>query len=115
MSGNIKDTDVIKLKGLVNDFIEEMDNVVKNGEYVSYYRDIYEKKYEYIFKTSPTLYKLIYDQYNTSNINKTHFLNNLNIMLTAIEKIQNSKITQHDASTSIGEILASQYVPQLKK
>lgn len=115
MSGNIKDTDVLKLRGLINSFIQDMDIVIKNGESVSNYKDLYKNKYKYIFDTSATLYKLIYDQYNSLKLDKTHMLNNLNMMLVAIENIQKSQITQHDASESIGEVLASQYIPQLKK
>jgi hypothetical protein len=115
MSGNIKDTDVIKLRGLVNDFIQDMDNVIKNGESVLDYEDIYKNKYRYILDTSATLYKLIHDQYKSSNVDKVQMLTNLNMMLVAIENIQKSQITQHDASESIGEVLASQYIPQLKK
>ena len=115
MSGNIKDTDVLKLRGLINSFIQDMDIVIKNGESVSNYKDIYKNKYKYIFDTSATLYKLIYDQYNSLKLDKTHMLNNLNMMLVAIENIQKSQITQHDASESIGEVLASQYIPQLKQ
>jgi hypothetical protein len=115
MSGNIKDTDVIKLRGLVNEFIQDMDNVIKSGESVLEYEEIYKTKYKYILDTSTTLYKLIYDQYKSSNVNKVHMLNNLNMMLVAIENIQKSHITQHEASESIGEVLASQYIPQLKK
>ena len=115
MSGNIKDTDVLKLRELVNEFIQDMDIVIKNGESVSDYKEIYKIKYKYIFDTSTTLYKLIYDQYNSLKVDKTHMLNNLNMMLVAIENIQKSQITQYDASESIGEVLASQYIPQLKK
>jgi hypothetical protein len=115
MSGNIKDTDVVKLRELVNYFIKDMDTVIENGESVLDYQDIYKKKYKYIFNTSATLYQLIYDQYKSLNVDKTHILNNLNMMLVAIENIQKSQITQHDASESIGEVLASQYIPQLKK
>jgi hypothetical protein len=115
MSGNIKDTDVIKLRGLVNEFIQDMDIVIKNGDSVSNYQEFYKNKYKYIFDTSSTLYKLIYDQYKSSKADKAHILNNLNMMLVAIENIQKSQITQHDASESIGEVLASQYIPQLKK
>ena len=115
MSGNIKDTDVLRLRGLVNEFIQDMDIVIKNGESVSDYTEIYKNKYKYIFDTSSTLYKLIYDQYNSLKVDKTQMLNNLNMMLVAIENIQKSQITQHDASESIGEVLASQYIPQLKK
>jgi hypothetical protein len=115
MSGNINDTNVTKLRNLVCEFIEELDEVIKNGESTSDYEHIYKKKYQYILKTSPTLFNLICEQYKSTNFNKTHLLNNLNMMLQAIEKIQGSKITQHDASTSIGEVLAKQYIPQLKK
>jgi hypothetical protein len=36
-------------------------------------------------------------------------------MLQAIERIQQAKVTQYDASKEIGEMLASHYIPQLKK
>lgn len=118
MSGNINDTHVTKLRELVYEFVDELDTVMKNGNEcpsICDYEHVYKKKYQYILKTSPTLYNLIYEQYKSSKFNKTHLLNNLNMMLQAIENIQRSNVTQHDASTSIGEVLAKQYIPQLKK
>ena len=74
--------------------------------------DFYKNKYKYIFETSPGLFNFIFTQFNTDNFDKEQFLKNLNIMLSAIEDIQSSKITQHDASVNIGETLAAQFIPQ---
>jgi hypothetical protein len=58
---------------------------------------------------------MICDQYTSSKFDKNFFLKNLEVMLNAIESIQQQKITQYDASSNIGEMLASHYIPQLKK
>jgi hypothetical protein len=45
-------------------------------------------------------------------------INNLEMMLKGIDKIQKSKDikkSQHEASVFVGEELASQFIPQLKK
>jgi hypothetical protein len=115
MSGNINDTDVYKIRHLVNEFIQDLDNTIKNGDDISNYEDVYKEKYQYIIKTSENLYKMIYNQYQLSNFNKEFFLRNLDIMLKSIEKIQSHQISQYDASKDIGEMLATHYIPQLKK
>jgi hypothetical protein len=110
MSGNIYDTDINKVKGEVFDLINDLDN----GNNIT-------NKYKYLESTSKTLYDYIIKQYNnntTQVFNKTFFTNNLEMMLQGIEKIQKSKDiekTQHEASVFVGEQLASQFIPQLKK
>lgn len=113
MSGNINDTDVKKIRTLVNDFIKELDEISERNEYIDV--DFYKEKYNYIFQTSNSLFKIICDQYISSKFDKNFFFKNLEIMLNAIENIQQNKITQYDASSNIGEMLASHYIPQLKK
>lgn len=107
MSGNIYDTDIRKIKKEVYDLINDLDNGNDIGG-----------KYEYLEKTSKTLYEYITKGYLTTGINKTLLKNNLEMMLNGIQRIQKSddkEKTQHETSIEIGEKLASQYIPQLKK
>jgi hypothetical protein len=115
MSGNIHDTNVSKMRVLINDFINELEETIEKGDDIVEYEDIYKEKYSYIIKTSENLYKMIYDQYKMSFFDKKFFLKNIETMLQAIEKIQQAKVTQYDASKQIGEMLANHYIPQLKK
>lgn len=110
MSGNIKDTNVDELRQQVQELTTELNTIKNNGEDIDSYKDILKTKYKYLVKTSDTLFNLILNQQGKEN-----FMNNLNIMLNNIERIQKSQITQHDASCEIGETLASQFIPQLKK
>lgn len=103
MSGNIYDTDIQKIKTQVYDLINDLDNG----------NDIFGK-YDYLEKTSKTLYEYI----TKGTCNKTVLKNNLEMMLNNIQKIQRSnniERSQHEASIEVGEKLAAQYIPQLKK
>jgi hypothetical protein len=105
MSGNIHDTNINIIKKEVYDLIYDLEN---NNDIIG--------KYNYLTSTSKTLYEYIIKNYN-KQINES-FINNLEMMLNGIEKIQKSRNTekeQHDQSVLIGEKLASQYIPQLKK
>ncbi len=115
MSGNIHDTNVTKLKDEVNKLLTELDEIIARRDNILNYEDTLKRKYKYISDISDNLWKLIITQYTNSTFNKTIFLNNLEMMLSAISNIQQSKITQHNASENIGETLASQFIPQLKK
>ena len=115
MSGNIHDTNVTKIRVLINDFINELEETIEKGDDIVEYEDTYKEKYSYIIKTSENLYKMIYDQYKISVFDKKFFLKNIETMLQAIERIQQAKVTQYDASKQIGEMLACHYIPQLKK
>ena len=110
MSGNIYDTDIQKIKKQVYDLIDDLDN--GNDDKIV-------GKYEYLERTSKTLYDYITKGYlATETFNKTFFKNNLEMMLNGIQMIQRSndkEKAQHEASIQIGEHLASQYIPQLKK
>lgn len=115
MSGNIHDTNVTKLKDEVNNLLAELDEIIARRVNIINYENTLKHKYKYISQTSDNLWKLIISQYTNSNFDKTNFLKNLEMMLSAISDIQVSKITQHDASQNVGETLASQFIPQLKK
>ena len=70
MSGNIHDTNVSKMRVLINDFINELEETIEKGDDIVEYEDIYKEKYSYIIKTSENLYKMIYDQYKMSFFDK---------------------------------------------
>ena len=52
MSGNIHDTNVSKMRVLINDFINELEETIEKGDDIVEYEDIYKEKYSYIIKTS---------------------------------------------------------------
>lgn len=114
-SSQIPDINIDKIRASVNDFINELDSMVLVGENVSEYETTFKKKYKFLISTSESLYKMIYDQYRLKKFDKTIFMKNLNMMLSALEDIQRMKISQYDASRNVGEVLASQFIPQLKK
>lgn len=115
MSGNINDTKIDIIKDNVNDLINDLDDILNKGYVVSDFEYKLKKKYKLLEKTSPALFNLIFKEYNTLNFDKTRLQSILNMMLNQIEKIQKSKVTQHDASVVIGEHLAQTFIPQLKK
>jgi hypothetical protein len=115
MSSTIQDIDIKKIHSSVNDFISELDNMVINGDDIIEYESIFKKKYKFLVSTSESLYKMIYDQYKMKKFDKAVFMKNLNMMLSALEDIQKMKLSQYDASCNVGEVLASQFIPQLKK
>ena len=115
MSGNIHDTNVNKLKNDIDKLLLDLDDIVERGDFIADYEDTLKNKYTYIVNTSENLWKLRIGQYSNLTFDKTIFLKNLEMMLAAISDIQTRKITQHDASQNIGENLASQFIPQLKK
>jgi site-specific DNA-adenine methylase len=115
MSGNINDTKINIIKENVDNLIVDLDNILNKGENISDYEYNLKKKYKFLEKTSPALFNLIFKEYNTQNFNKSNLQSILDMMLQQIEKIQKSKVTQHDASISIGEHLAQTFIPQLKK
>lgn len=115
MSGNIQDTKVSKIKIDVDFLIEDLETLIQNNENINDYKSSYQLKYKYLYKTSSSLYNFIFDEFCHPNFNKNIFLENLNKMLNLIVNIQESKISQHDASVLVGNELASQFIPQLKK
>ena len=45
MSGNIHDTNVSKMRVLINDFINELEETIEKGDDIVEYEDIYKEKY----------------------------------------------------------------------
>lgn len=115
MSGNIKDTNVDIIKQETQALLKELDDITKRGDSLNDYQYNLEKKYKNIKNTSSKLFEFVIKEYQKPNFNKEHFLKNLNMMLDTILNIQNSKISQYDASVKIGTSLAHQYIPQIKK
>jgi hypothetical protein len=115
MSGNINDTNVSKLQSEIVSLINKLDNLIKTNTSIEMYESKYQLEYKYLFNTSKTLWNYIFTQYKNSTFDKSQFQKNLDMMLSTILKIQTAQLSQHQGSTIIGEEIASQYIPQLKK
>lgn len=115
MSGNILDTDINLIKKEALELIIDLDLLLENNDEILDFKEEYQKRYSYLYKTSTTLYNFIFDGYNRKNFDKGLFQKNLLMMLNSIYKIQTNQMSQHDASVDIGEELASHYIPHLKK
>lgn len=109
MSGNINDTHIDLIKTQVHELIHDITNTKD-----PYAQENLKDKYNYLFTTSKTLYSYIFTLV-THNHDQEKFFKKLNIFLENISNIQQSKISQYDASSIIGETLAEEYVlPQLQ-
>lgn len=117
MSNNIHDTNVQVIRQQVNDLIDECESILANGEKLSDYESIFADKYSCLIKTSNTLYKFICNQMQSTfkTFNRSVLQQRLDMMLNAILNIQNSQISQYDASVMIGEKLAQDYIPQCRE
>lgn len=116
MSGNIKDTNVDIVKQEIESLLKDLENIkIKGDESPDDYLYNLEKKYKNLKNTSSKLFEFTIKEFQKPNFNKSDFLKNLHMMLNSILNIQNSKISQYDASVKIGTSLAHQYIPHLKK
>lgn len=115
MSKNIYDTKTHIVRENVNELIKELDNILERQENISDHDYMLKKKFRYLQKNFPSLFNLIVKEYNLPNFNKSRLEIILDTMLKQIEKIQQSQMTQHDASVLVGEHLAQTFIPQLKK
>lgn len=116
MSGNIKDTNVNMIKQEIESLLKDLHNIKeKKEESPNDYLYRLEKKYKYLKHTSSKLFEFTINEFQKQTFNKEQFLKNLNMMLQSISNIQNSKISQYDASVEVGTSLANQYIPHLKK
>lgn len=106
MSGNIRDTNVLKLKEIVTKLLNRLDETPSDKIQL-------DDEYNYILKTSPNLYNMIINNWTKRDFDRKMFLENLDLMLSKIQDIQDNKISQHSASIDIGEKLGSQFIPQL--
>jgi hypothetical protein len=111
MSGNIHDTQIVRVKREVENLQKDLDNIIKNSENITDYEITLQKRYKYLYKTSSSLFKFIYDNYKSNTFDKKAFSRNLDMMLIHIQRIQSKNISQHDASVNVGESLAKQYIP----
>lgn len=114
MSGNIHDTNIACIRTQIHDLIDELQLLHDSSKKKSEWLDTLQKKYKQLYSTSNTLFKFIVQNYRTSNFNETFFNQTIDLMLNKIENIQNSRITQEDASANIGTHLAHTFIPQLQ-
>jgi hypothetical protein len=117
-SKNIKDINFNSVKKEIDELISELyltnyvlvkKNNVQDPDDNNYI--IFKTKYKYLFNTSKTLFNYILSEINKNGFNKVNFDFKINEMLYMIHKIQNSEITQDEASKKVGVMLANQYIP----
>lgn len=111
MSNNIHDTKINRIKVESENMIKDIQDE-QNVNYLGYHGSLdLENKYEYLFKTSKTLFNFIIKEHQNSSFNKEKFTEKLNQMLFLIKKIQDDEISKYDASANIGASLAKEYIP----
>ena len=106
MSQSIHNTNVERIKLEVNSMLELLNTDVCKSE------SILKKKYNCLFKTSPTLFNFILKNHKQ---NSEKLQKNIDMMLNLVFKIQKSEISQYDASVVVGQSIGEQYIPQLQK
>jgi len=104
-TSNIHKTDVEKVKKEVGDLLEILNTNVCKSEIVL------QKRFSYLYTTSPTLFKFILKNHKG---NKENLYKNIDMMLSLIKNIQTSQISQYDASAIVGQKIGEQFIPQLK-
>ena len=110
MERNIQNTNINLLKIELTNLIEILDLGILKSE------SILKNKCPNLHKTSPTLFNYVIKNYNNvkkNTITRDQFQTNINTMFKLILEIQDSKISQYDASVEIGKILGKQYLPQI--
>jgi hypothetical protein len=112
MSNNIHDTNVNLIKTQVLSLMNDID-VLDPSESALDSQHVFKQKYKHLSSTSDTLFKYILKNYNQKNFNRRFFQTTLHLMLNNISQIQDNKVTQHNASSQVGEHLAKEYIPHL--
>lgn len=102
-------TDVGMITSEINNLIVELRTTDGSDE-----KDItyLQNKYNYLFSTSNTLFKLIIKESLSGNLDTTAFTFKLNKMLEYICKIQQNDLTLDEASKKIGVLVADEYIPK---
>lgn len=112
MSGNINDTNTELIKQQVENLQKDISDIYSRNETVNDWKDSLSKKYKHLSKTSNTLFKYIIENYGTDKFNQSFFDKTITMMLSKISNIQNSNVTQENASVYIGTHLAQKFIPQ---
>ena len=111
---SIHNTKVSLIKTQITELQNELNDLVSKGEDLSQWSDSLSRKYKHLSKTSNTLFKYILNESTKPNFDKKHFDTTINMMLSGIEKIQNSEVSQYDASVQVGTHLANKFFPRAK-
>lgn len=112
MSGNIHDTNINQIKTEVYNLIDDLKQLNEDPCEHEYR---FKKKYKYLYNTSQSLFSFIISNWGKDEFNQNFFNKTLELMLTQIEKIQQSRISQYDASSNVGSHLATTFIPQLRE
>lgn len=113
MSGNIHDTNTTLIKQEIDNLMKDIDNL-EPTENPKDWESTFRNKYTHLSNNSNTLFLYILSNYKKPSFNLTFFNKTIELMLSKISNIQNSNVTQYDASADVGSHLASTFIPQLK-
>ena len=106
---NISDTIRSQVAKLIRDVqYTTANNVPLNDAYL-------KQKYNTLHLTSKTLFDLILKEFSKPGFDRLKFDNMLETMITQMEKVRTSELSQNAASENVGKILAKQYIPLYKK
>lgn len=109
----VHNTNVDMIRNNVFDLINELENT--NYVYTKTpYDPVFESlknKYNYLHKTSKTLFVFITQETNKKNFSKEIFYRKIDEILNLVLKIQKSELTQNEASEKVGVMLANEYIP----
>jgi Asp-tRNA(Asn)/Glu-tRNA(Gln) amidotransferase B subunit len=112
-NSDIHKTNVEKIKQDIAELIKEL----KETDYIytktpgdTMFESL-QNKYNYLYKTSKTLFAFIVQEANKTNFSKENFDKKINEILNLILKIQKSELTQNEASEKVGVMLANEYIP----
>ena len=105
MTSNISDTDISMIKRQVYSFIDDII-IQRDFDFVD--------KYNVLYTTSKGLFDMVdisvRRQISLGRFDQEKFNNTLETMLQMIKQIQDSSMTQYDASVKIGNKLAKEYI-----
>lgn len=113
MSGNIQNTNIPLLKSEIDNLKNDIDRIIKDGETAEQWVDTLKRRYVTLSSTSNTLFMYIIKNYGSAKFNETFFNKTLDMMFNKIIDIQGLKTSQENASITVGEHLAKNFIPHI--
>ena len=109
MSGNIRDTKVDVLKSEIDSLLNELHTCTTTKQLKTL-----PVKYNHLYSTSKTLFNHILKEGLKPTFDRKSFDDTISVMLTSVTDIQNSRMSQYEASGVVGTHLAQRYIPHLE-
>lgn len=104
---NINDVNILNVQNDIYNMLNLLDSHSVIPE-----ENILKKRFDYLFKISPTLFNFILKNHNKQD--RKTLLSNIDMMLALVVKVQKSQVSLYDASAIVGQKIGEQYIPQLQ-